>query len=118
MVSARGGEELNAWRHPVDLVPLCEAEFAALPKLLARGANQRGNWRAHTALAQALLGEDPGTIVAALQAAVAEGATPTDLSRALAYAAALRVAQFGTANEFSDWDPAHHVFTSCTPLPH
>src|SRR5216683_4794726 len=32
MVSARGGEESNAWRHPVDLVPLCEAAFAALPK--------------------------------------------------------------------------------------
>ncbi len=116
MVSARGGEELNAWRHPVDLVPLCEAAFAALSNLLARGANQRGNWRAHTALAQALLGEDPETIVAALQTAVAEGAAPTDLSRALAYAAALRVAHFGTANEFSDWDTAHHVFTYCNAL--
>jgi hypothetical protein len=107
---------LNAWRHPVDLVPLCEAAFAALSNLLARGANQRGNWRAHTALAQALLGEDPETIVAALQAAIAEGAAPTDLSRALAYAAALRVAHFGTANEFSDWDTAHHVFTYCNAL--
>jgi nitrite reductase/ring-hydroxylating ferredoxin subunit len=116
MVSARGGEELNAWRHPVDLVPLCEAAFAALSNRLARGADQRGNWRAHTALAQALLGEDPETIVAALQAAVAEGAAPTDLSRTLAYAAALRVAHFGTANEFSDWDAAHHVFTYCNAL--
>ncbi len=116
MVSARGGEELNAWRHPVDLVPLCEAAFAALSNLLAHGANQRENWRAHTALAQALLGEDPERIVAALQTAVAEGAAPTDLSRALAYAAALRVAHFGTANEFSDWDTAHHVFTYCNAL--
>ena len=116
MVSARGGEESNAWRHPVDLVPLCEAAFAALSNLLARGATQRGNWRAHTALAQALLGEDPETIAAALQAAIAEGAAPTDLSRALAYAAALRVAHFGTANEFSDWDTAHHVFTYCNAL--
>jgi nitrite reductase/ring-hydroxylating ferredoxin subunit len=116
MVSARGGEELNAWRHPVDLVPLCEAAFAALSHLLARGVNQHGNWRAHTILAQALLGEDPETIVAALQAAIAEGAAPTDLSRALAYAAALRVAHFGTANEFSDWDTAHHVFTYCNAL--
>src|SRR5262249_10611660 len=49
-------------------------------------------------------------------AAVAEGAAPTDLSRALAYAAALRVAHFGTANEFSDWDTAHHVFTYCNAL--
>src|SRR5262249_53186107 len=28
-----------------------------------------------------------------------------------AYAAALRVAHFGTANEHSDWETAHHVFT-------
>ncbi|QRM29047.1 hypothetical protein [Microvirga sp. VF16] len=34
-----------------------------------------------------------------------------DLSRSLAYAAARRVAQFGTANEHSDWETAHHVFT-------
>src|ERR687886_1296276 len=34
MVSARGGEEANAWRHPTDLVPLCEAAFAELPGLL------------------------------------------------------------------------------------
>jgi hypothetical protein len=29
----------------------------------------------------------------------------------LAYAAALRVARFGIANEHSDWETAHHVFT-------
>ena len=34
-----------------------------------------------------------------------------DLSRSLAYAAARRVTQFGTANEHSDWETAHHVFT-------
>ena len=44
-------------------------------------------------------------------AALAEGATPADLGRGLAYAAALRIARFGTANEFSDWDAALHVFT-------
>ncbi len=31
--------------------------------------------------------------------------------RALAYAAALRVAHFGMANEHSDWETAHHTFT-------
>jgi hypothetical protein len=31
--------------------------------------------------------------------------------RSLAYAAARRVAQFGTANEHSDWETAHHVFS-------
>jgi hypothetical protein len=33
------------------------------------------------------------------------------LGRALAYAAALRVARFGIANEHSDWGTAHHVVT-------
>ncbi|MEA2782493.1 MAG: hypothetical protein QOK29_4037 [Rhodospirillaceae bacterium] len=116
MVSARGGEELNPWRHPVDLVQLCEAAFTLLPDLLERGPEARATWRAHVALAQALLGDAPDAIVAALQTAVAEGAAATDLSRALAYAAALRVAHFGTANEFSDWDTAHHVFTYCNAL--
>jgi hypothetical protein len=44
-------------------------------------------------------------------AAARDGASPADLGRALAYAAALRVARFGTANEHSDWETAHHVFT-------
>jgi hypothetical protein len=116
MVAARGGEEANAWRHPIDLVPLCEAAFAELPGRLASGANRRDEWRAHAALSEALLDERPEAIVAALQAAVAEGAAPTDLSRSLAYAAALRLARFGTANEFSDWEAAHHVFTYCNAL--
>jgi hypothetical protein len=34
-----------------------------------------------------------------------------DLGRSLAYAAALRVARFGTANEHVDWETALHVFT-------
>jgi hypothetical protein len=38
------------------------------------------------------------------------------LSRALAYAAALRLARFGSANEFSDWITALHTFTYCNAL--
>ena len=30
MVGARGREEANAWRHPIDLVPLLEEAFASL----------------------------------------------------------------------------------------
>ena len=116
MVSARGEEEANAWRHPVDLVPLLAAAFADLPALLSTGAQANGAWRDHRALAAAILGEEPEPIVAALKAAIAAGATPTDLSRSLAYAAALRVARFGTLNEFSDWNTAHHAFTYCNAL--
>ena len=116
MVAARGEEEANAWRHPVDLVPLLEGAFAELPKLLKNGARRKLAWRDHRALAEAILGEEPEPIIAALKAAIAAGAQPTDLSRALAYAAALRVARFGTSNEFSDWNAAHHAFTYCNAL--
>ena len=116
MVSARGSEESNAWRQPIDLVPLCEAAFAELPELLADGRAKRGSWRGHEVLARRLLGDDPAAIVAALKSAIRDGATATDLSRAVAYAAALRVALFGTSNEHSDWDTALHCFTYCNAV--
>ena len=34
----------------------------------------------------------------------------------MGYAAALRVARFGTANEHGDWETAHHVFTYCNAV--
>jgi hypothetical protein len=68
-------------------------------------------WSDHADLARALLGDDAAAIMAALAAAVRAGASPADLGRSLAYAAALRVARFGTANEHADWETAHHVFT-------
>ena len=45
------------------------------------------------------------------KSAIRAGAAPADLGRSLAYAAALRVARFGNANEHGDWETAHHVFT-------
>jgi nitrite reductase/ring-hydroxylating ferredoxin subunit len=116
LVAARGGEELNAWRHPLDLVRLCETASAALPSLLATGRPERGTWRSHTRLARQLLADDPEAIIGALAEAMRAGATAADLGRALAYAAALRVAWFGTANEHSDWETAHHAFTYCNAL--
>jgi nitrite reductase/ring-hydroxylating ferredoxin subunit len=109
LAGARGADERDAWRHPIDLVPLMSAAFAELPQATREGAGR--SYAAHAALADQLLGDDPQAINAALVAALAEGATPADLGRALAYAAALRIARFGTANEFSDWDAALHVFT-------
>src|SRR3954452_17684756 len=116
LVSARGGEESNAWRHPIDLIALCEGALAEVPACLAAGALKRGRWQAHADLAEALLGDDPAALLDALKMALAAGAEPQDLSRALCYAAALRVAWFSTSNEFSDWDEAHHAFTYCHAL--
>ena len=115
MVAARGRDETTAWRQPVDLVALLERACAELPALFAAGRG-KGPWRDHAALAQAVLGDDPAAIVAALKDAIRDGAAPHDLGRAVAYAAALRVARFGTANEFGDWETAHHSFTYCNAV--
>jgi nitrite reductase/ring-hydroxylating ferredoxin subunit len=110
MVAARGAEESTDWRQPVDLIALCEEAAIQLPELFASGHGVDG-WSDHAALARALLGDDPARIVDALKAAIRAGASPADLSRSLAYGAALRVARFGNANEHADWETAHHVFT-------
>jgi nitrite reductase/ring-hydroxylating ferredoxin subunit len=110
MVAARGAEESTAWRQPVDTVALCDKAASQLPELLAAGRGVHG-WLDHAALARELLGDDPAKIFDALKAAIRAGAAPADLSRSLAYAAALRVARFGNANEHADWETAHHVFT-------
>jgi hypothetical protein len=116
LVAARGADEDNAWRHPIDLVPLMAQAFDALPQALAAGRARRGAFAGHAPLAEALLADDPGAITASLLAALEQGAVPHDLGRALAYAAALRIARFGTANEFSDWDTALHGFTYANAL--
>jgi nitrite reductase/ring-hydroxylating ferredoxin subunit len=110
MVAARGAEESTAWRQPADLIALCAKVAAELPGLFAAAPDVHG-WSDHAALAQALLGDDPKAIMAALKAAILAGAAATDLGRSLAYAAALRLARFGSANEHADWETAHHVFT-------
>jgi hypothetical protein len=109
LVAARGADEQTSWRHPIDLVALLAAAFEALPGAVRQGEGRQ--FEGHAALADELLGEDPQAINAALLDAIRAGAAPPDLGRALAYAAALRIARFGAANEYSDWDTALHVFT-------
>ncbi|SDH07772.1 Ferredoxin subunit of nitrite reductase or a ring-hydroxylating dioxygenase [Bradyrhizobium sp. Rc2d] len=109
-VAARGAEESTAWRQPIDLVALCEESTGELADPFAAGRGSR-DWSGHAALAQELLGDDPVRIIDALKEAIRAGAAPADLGQSLAYAAALRVARFGTANEHADWETAHHVFT-------
>ncbi len=110
MVAARGAEESTAWRQPVDLIALCDEATSQLPELFAAGGGRHG-WSEQAALARVLLGDHPRGIIDALKRAIRMGATPADLGQSLAYAAALRVARFGNANEHSDWETAHHVFT-------
>jgi hypothetical protein len=98
------------WHQPVDLIALCQEAAAELPQLFATRRNRRC-WSDHAILVESLLGDDPAPVIEALTMAAHDGATPTGAGRAFAYAAALRVARFGTANEHSDWETAHHFFT-------
>src|SRR6266851_2076456 len=72
---------------------------------------RRGRWHDHAALGRAVLGEDPAAILRALLAAVRDGAAPADVARAVAFAAALRMAHFATSNDHADWDSAHHALS-------
>jgi hypothetical protein len=115
MAAARGAEESPAWRQPVDLVDLLNDAFDELPALFAAGRHHEA-WRNHAALSHVVLADDPKAVVEALKEAIRAGAAPADLGRAVAYAAALRVARFGTANEHADWETAHHAFTYCNAV--
>lgn len=108
-------EEQNAWRHPVDLVALLEPVFRDLPGLIDLGAAS-GRWTGIDALIATLLADEPQQTVAALLAALRMGAKVTELSQAVAAAAALRVARFHTSNEFGDWITVLHTFTYCNAL--
>jgi nitrite reductase/ring-hydroxylating ferredoxin subunit len=114
LVRARGGEEMDAWRHPIDLVPALRQAADDIPAVLRAGENRC--WDDGKTLCEVLLADDPLLTIAALRDALAAGARPVQVTRALAYAAAVRIARFGTANEFGDWITALHTFTYCNAL--
>jgi len=114
LAAARGGEESNAFRHPIDLIPLMQQICDELPDLFAAGEGK--TFTDERQLAQAILGDDPHAILEAIRQAVLQGAKPRQLSKALAYAAAMRIARFGVSNEFGDWITALHTFTYCNAL--
>jgi hypothetical protein len=111
LTASLGREEMDSWRHPIDLITLAEQAVHELPDALTAGRTQRGSFPDHVALGRAILGEDPEAILAALLDALRNGATPSDVARAVAFAAALRIAHFSTSNDHSDWESAHHTFS-------
>jgi nitrite reductase/ring-hydroxylating ferredoxin subunit len=111
LTASLGREEMDSWRHPVDLIALSEHAVNELPRALATGRTQRGSFRDHVALGHAILGDDAEAILAALLDALRHGAAPSDVARAVAFAAALRIAHFSTSNDHSDWESAHHTFS-------
>ncbi|MFB6153686.1 MAG: Rieske 2Fe-2S domain-containing protein [Halodesulfurarchaeum sp.] len=109
LVSADRGEERSRWRQPVDLAALLFETYERLPEVRREGRGE--TWQEPDDFIETLLGSDPEAIVDALVAAVREGATPEALAKRVTFAAGRRVAQFGTGNEFSDWNTIHHTYT-------
>ncbi len=114
LTMAERSEERNAWRHPVDLVPLVHDACAAIPALLEAGQDKQ--WHGLTTLADTLLGDSPQEIITALCDSLREGATPVELARSLVIAACRRIVHFHTSNEFSDWLAVLHTFTYSNAL--
>jgi nitrite reductase/ring-hydroxylating ferredoxin subunit len=109
LTAAERSEERNAWRHPVDLVPLVRDAFESLPDLLEEGQDK--SWNELDTLVETLLSDCPQDIVTALCDSLRGGATALQLAQALVMAACRRVVHFHTRNEFSDWNAVHHTFT-------
>jgi nitrite reductase/ring-hydroxylating ferredoxin subunit len=104
----RAGER-SEWRQPVDVAALAFEVQDALPDLVAAGTGRE--WDRPADFVDRLLADDPEAVADALREAVREGATAVQLTDAVARAATLRVARFGTSNEFRDWNTVHHTFT-------
>jgi nitrite reductase/ring-hydroxylating ferredoxin subunit len=109
LTEATRSEELSSWRQPVDLAARLDEVFDRLDDLRTAGTDEE--WTAPADFVETLLADDHEQVLGGLEDAVASGATPTQLADAVAMAAATRVAQFSTANEFSDWNTVHHTFT-------
>ncbi len=109
LTDADRAEERSAWRQPVDVAALVFDAHDALSDLV--GAGEGRTWEQSDDFVQTLLSDDPEEIIGSLQDAVQAGATAEQLTDAVASAATRRVAQFGTSNEFNDWNTVHHTFS-------
>jgi class 3 adenylate cyclase len=111
LATAERMEESNSWRHPVDLIAILDRTQPRLEPALARGLARHGRWTQPRNFVQGFLGDDPEAIVEQLLGALNRGATPVQLAAAVTHAAGLRLLQFHTSNEFSDWDTAFHTYS-------
>jgi hypothetical protein len=116
MATARRSQELNAWRHPLDIASLVRAAREELPELYAEGQRSRNGWQREDTLVDVMLGDNAVASLEAIKAAIRSGASPEALGSAIAYAAFLRMAHFHTSNEFGDWDTVHNTLTAANAL--
>ena len=104
-------EERSSWRHPIDIIALLNDCFDKLPAVLEKSKQSRTTWKASKKIVDVLLGDSPNAIAEVLIESLQDGAKQEELAAIVAYAAALRIAQFPITNEYSDWDTALHTFT-------
>ena len=109
LAAADRAEERSSWRQPIDVAGLVFEASDSLPDLIASGEGTV--WTEPDDFVDRLLDDDPHAVIGALTDAIEAGATAEGLARAVADAAARRIAQFGTANEFRDWNTVHHTYT-------
>jgi hypothetical protein len=109
LAEASRAEENSSWRQPIDVAGLIFESREGLADRI--GAGSEGAWTEPEDFVDVLLGDDPRAIVRQLDAAIADGASAEELAASVVYAAALRLAQFGTSNEFNDWNTVHHTFS-------
>jgi nitrite reductase/ring-hydroxylating ferredoxin subunit len=109
-------EEESAWRHPDDLNELLNRASDRIDTRLAGADTPDFSDTDLDALAWSLLAENPDEVVGALDRALDSGASLEQASRAVAYAAALRIVRFHTQNDHGDWNVVHHAFTAANAL--
>jgi nitrite reductase/ring-hydroxylating ferredoxin subunit len=111
MVDAQRMEETSNWRHPVDLPALLGEVYEELGALIDEGRQQFTTWNGHEELAEIILDGEPAQVLIEMKDLVRRGVPLTELSAAVAYAAARRSVHFHVSNSFSDWNTVHHTFT-------
>ena len=111
MVAARRMEESSSWRHPVDLADLLWGIYEQLDAAIDEGDGRLVGWDGHQELAETILDSEPAETLETMLSLVRQGVPLSELSAAVAYAAARRPVHFHVSNEFGDWDTVHHTFT-------
>lgn len=109
LAAASRAEESSSWRQPIDIAELCFDAATSLPDLVKKGQGQ--SWQEPDLFIKELLSDDPHEIINSLTSAIAAGAKAETLAQCVSLAAATRIVQFGTSNEFRDWNTVHHTFT-------
>jgi len=110
-ITARGSgaEDRHDWHNPIDLVTPIQAAEKQIPAWLAQGQGKQ--FTSEDGLIHVLLGDDPILIIDSLGGALRDGATPQQLTRLVAYAAARRLAHFALSNELQDWGAPERTFS-------